>query len=157
MGDQFGQELLRGTLIDGILYAGPLSFESTLYAGGLPYGYVTDYEQSVYALRASDGQGLWDYQGREKLLAVAGANGIAYLLEYEPASQTGATLIAQKASDGQWLWRRAIQATGMIFADGALYSGYGGDNQTSGCTPTGPVVGAKLRPADGSQLWRFQS
>ena len=115
----------------------------------------------LYALRTSDGQGLWDYQGnyqgREKLLAVTGANGRAYLLEYEPASQTGARLIALNASDGQWLWQRPMQAAAMIFADGALYTGYGGDNQTSGCAPTGPVVGAKLRPADGSQLWRFQS
>lgn len=124
---------------------------------------MTDYDRTrpVYALRASDGQELWDYQGAyrpvETLLIVTGANGIAYLLDYQPNPLTDALLIAKQASDGQQLWQCDMkQAGGMLFADGALYTG-GGDNETSGCNPHGPVEGAKLRLANGSQLWSFQS
>ena len=150
-------------LIDGTLYAGVLPYPAgALFINNIPE-YGTDYDRtrSVYALRASDGQELWDYPGanrpEETLLAVTGANGIAYLLDYQPSPrQTEALLIAKQASDGQQLWQRPMNlAGGMLLADGALYTG-GDDHQASGCTP-GSVVGAKIRPADGSQLWSFQS
>lgn len=140
-------------LIDGTLYAGNLSITY------LPdERWSTDYYQAVDALRASDGQPLWQYQGKEGIIAVAGANGTAYLFDYGMNSQTGAVLAALHASDGHPLWQHDIkQAAGMAFADGALYTGYGGNDQTSGCIANGPVVVAKFSPIDGSQLWRFES
>jgi outer membrane protein assembly factor BamB len=145
--------LLALKLIDSALYAGVLSMNY------LPDGTLSsDFYSPVSALRASDGQLLWQYQGEKGIQTVAGANGTAYLLDYGPTAQTTSTLAALRASDGHPLWQHtAIRAAGMAFADGALYTGYGGDDQTSGCTATGPVIAAKFRAADGGQLWRYQS
>lgn len=100
---------------------------------------MTDYDRTrpVYALRASDGQELWDYQGVyrpvETLLTVTGANGIAYLLDYQPNPLTDALLIARQASDGQQLWQRTMKQAGGMTA-----------RSTPGVATTRPAVATHM-------------
>src|SRR5258708_12979669 len=68
-------------LINGTLYVGTWSADS------LPFGMrATYFATDVYAIRASDGMYLWQYQGEKPLdkLAVEGTDPTAYILSYEP-------------------------------------------------------------------------
>jgi outer membrane protein assembly factor BamB len=139
---------------------------STLYigrrgsAGGLPFGdQATYFATDVQAIRASDGMYLWQYQGEKSwdILAVEGTDATAYILSYDSqAPQPTATLTALRVSDGKHLWQHAAPAAGLTFADDALYTGYGGDGQTSGCTATGAAHIVKYRATDGQERWHVQ-
>jgi outer membrane protein assembly factor BamB len=144
-------------LIDGTLYTGLVS----PFAIAPPRVLGSDFLNGVNAHQTSDGHSLWDdavHKGN--LVAVAGALGSAYLLS-QPSTrllQHPATLTARRVSDGTQLWQqRLAAASGLVYADGALYIGYGGDNETSGCIPTGLATVVKVRPTDGKQLWSFHA
>jgi outer membrane protein assembly factor BamB len=138
-------------LIDGVLYTGTASpFHTPPEVTG------SDFYNGVFANRTSDGESLWYHQG--SFVAVAGAAGTTYLLSYEYNPRRPATLTALRSSDGAPLWHQNLaSAAGLVYADGALYTGYAGDNLTSGCIATGFATAARLRPTDGKQLWRFQA
>ncbi len=138
-------------LIDGVLYTGAASPFHTP-----PEVIGSDFDNGVFANRASDGESLWYHQGSQ--VAVAGAEGTAYLLSYGYQSQQPATLTALRASNGAPLWHQNLaSAAGLVYADGALYTGYAGDNLTSGCIATGFAAAAQLRSTDGKQVWHFQA
>ena len=138
-------------LIDGMLYSGSASPFSAM-----PGGKASDFANGIYANRTSDGQALWFSPG--DLVAVAGAGETVYLLSYEYQPKQAATMTALRAADGTQLWhQRLTSGAGLVYADGALYTGYAGDNEAIGCTATGSATAAKLRPSDGTQLWHFQA
>ncbi len=141
-------------LIGGTLYIGTWSADS------LPFGMrATYFATDVHAIRASDGMYLWQFQGEKPWdkLAVEGTDTTAYILSYEsPAMQPTSTLTALSVSDGKPLWQHAAPAAGLTLVDDVLYTGYGGDDQTSGCTATGAAHIVKYRAADGQELWHVQ-
>ena len=141
-------------LISGTLYIGTWSADS------LPFGMrATYFATDVHAVRASDGMDLWQYQGEKPWdkLAVEGTDTTAYILSYESAAmQPTATLTALRVGDGKNLWQHAAPAAGLAFAGDALYTGYGGNDQTGGCTATGVAHIIKYRATDGKELWHVQ-
>ncbi len=141
-------------LINGTLYVGTWSTDSLPFEMRATY-FATD----INAIRASDGMYLWQYQGEKPWdkLAVEGTDTTAYILSYESAAmQPTATLTALRVGDGKNLWQHAAPAAGLAFAGDALYTGYGGDDQTSGCTATGVAHIIKYRATDGKELWHVQ-
>jgi len=144
----------------GLKLIGDTLYIGTWSADSLPSGMrATYFATDVQAVRASDGMYLWQYQGGKPwdILAVVGIDATAYILSYEsPAVQPTATLTALRVSDGKHLWQHAAPAAGLTFADDALYTGYGGDDQTSGCTATGVAHIVKYRAADGQEIWHVQ-
>ena len=103
---------------------------------------VASGEQSVevYAVRASDGRRLWNFQGDG--LASQVANGIVYVTTGNPGSTT--TVNALRVRDGKRLWSFAVE--------GSTYppAVFGGIVYVS----PGPVLSA-LRADDGKTLWTF--
>ncbi len=141
-------------LIGGILYSGAWANDS------IPAGMLTTYFQgTISAIRASDGLPLWQYQGKDSwdILEVEGTQTTAFLLSADyPATHVTALVTAVRVTDGTPLWQHSAPAAGLTLAGDALYTGYGGNGDTSSCLGTGVPHVMKYRATDGQNLWDVQ-
>jgi outer membrane protein assembly factor BamB len=111
---------------------------------------------TVYAVRASDGAILWNYQmskayGNNWANWLTLANGTVYVGTY--VSQDASYIYALRSSDGSQLWRQATvqgMSANVFIANGVIYlASYVND----GSVYAGTGALYALRASDGSRLW----
>lgn len=111
---------------------------------------------SVYAVRASDGAVLWNYQmskeyGNNWANWLILANGAVYVGTY--VNQDTSYIYALRSSDGSQLWRQATvqgMSANVFIANGVIYlASY--VNDSSVYAGTGALYA--LRASDGARLW----
>jgi outer membrane protein assembly factor BamB len=111
----FGPDL---ELLNGVLYNGRLHVPGQYAFDGL-----------VYALSASNGHVLWQYQTHlvsDTLLSLLPSGPLILLFQRDPNRKM---LVALQANDGKVLWQHSTQAANVILADGSLYASYSGYEQ----------------------------
>ena len=126
----------------------------------------------LYALRASDGKQLWQYQeDRTKVTWNSGQSTTSATMVpqiFEPVYAEGwvytydrfGDVIALRASDGALLWKQRISRpdgiAGLSLAGGALFVSVNGDLRpgVTAALPEAPNLLIALRAGDGATLWQ---
>lgn len=126
----------------------------------------------LYALRASDGSQLWQYQeDRTKVTWNSGQSTTSATMNpqiFQPVYAEGwvyaydlfGNVIALRASDGALLWKQQISRpdgiAGLSLAGGALFVSVNGDLRpgVTAALPEAPNLLIALRAGDGATLWQ---
>ena len=128
---------------------------SVLYNGRLHVPRQYAFDGLVYALSASNGHVLWQYQTHlvsDPLLSLLPSGPLILLFQRDPNRKM---LVALQANDGKVLWQHSTQAANVILADGSLYASYSGYEGTS-CYAARDSQLEEIQPDTGTRLWRFQ-